>query len=31
MNAALPGAPDTNKPSIENYLKRLQAKDDINR
>ena len=31
MNAALPVAPDTNKPSLENYLKRLQAKDDINR
>jgi len=31
MKAALSGSPDANKSSLENYLKRLQAKDDINR
>lgn len=28
---SLAGAPDSNKANLENYLKRLQAKDDINR
>jgi Protein of unknown function (DUF2911) len=31
MKVALTGAPDANKPGIENNLKRLQARDDINR
>jgi len=31
MKAALPTAPDSNKSNLENYLKRLQAKEDINR
>jgi hypothetical protein len=31
IKAALPGAPDSNKANLEGYLKRLQAKDDINR
>jgi hypothetical protein len=32
MQAALPGVPDdANKSRIENYVKRLQSKDDINR
>ena len=31
MNAALTAAPESNKPGIQNNLKRLQAKDDINR
>ncbi len=31
MKAALPGAPDSNKANLEGYVKRLQAKDDINR
>lgn len=31
LKAALPGAPDSNKANLETYLKRLQAKDDINR
>jgi hypothetical protein len=31
IKAALPGAPDSNKSNLEGYLKRLQAKDDINR
>jgi hypothetical protein len=31
MKVALSGAPDANKPSLENSLKRLQSKDDINR
>jgi hypothetical protein len=31
MKTSLSGAPDTNKSSLENYVKRLQAKDDINR
>lgn len=28
---ALSGAPDSNKSNLENYVKRLQNKDDINR
>jgi hypothetical protein len=31
MKVALSGAPDANKPGIENNLKRLESKDDINR
>jgi hypothetical protein len=32
MQAALPGVPDSaNKANLENYIKRLQSKDDINR
>jgi tetratricopeptide (TPR) repeat protein len=31
IRAAMPGAPDNSKPSLENYLKKLQAKEDINR
>jgi tetratricopeptide (TPR) repeat protein len=31
LRAALPGAPEANKPGLENLLKRLQAKEDINR
>jgi tetratricopeptide (TPR) repeat protein len=32
MQAALPGAPDdANKSNLQNYIKRLQSKDDINR
>lgn len=31
MKLALSGSPDANKSAIENYVKRLQAKDDINR
>src|SRR5205807_6683169 len=31
MKAAMPGAPDANKSALEGYMKRLQAKDDINR
>lgn len=31
MKVALASAPDANKPGIENNLKRLQSKDDINR
>ena len=31
MNVALGGAPDANKTSLENYVKRLRSKDDINR
>jgi len=31
VKAALPGAPDSNKANLEGYVKRLQAKDDINR
>ncbi len=31
MQIALTGAPDANKASLENYVKRLQSKDDINR
>jgi tetratricopeptide (TPR) repeat protein len=31
MKVALAGAPDANKSSLENSLKRLQSKDDINR
>lgn len=31
MQAALTTAPDSNKANLENYVKRLQSKDDINR
>jgi tetratricopeptide (TPR) repeat protein len=31
IKTSLGGAPDANKSSLENYVKRLQAKDDINR
>ena len=31
MKAALTGVPDANKTTLENYMKRLQSKDDINR
>jgi hypothetical protein len=31
VKMSLTGAPDSNKPNLENYVKRLQAKDDINR
>lgn len=31
MKTAYAGAPDQNKPVIENYIKRLEAKDDITR
>jgi tetratricopeptide (TPR) repeat protein len=31
MQTALTTAPDSNKQNIENYIKRLQSKDDINR
>ena len=31
LKASMPGAPDANKAALENYLKRLQAKEDINR
>lgn len=31
MKMALDGSPDANKSALENYIKRLQAKDDINR
>jgi len=31
MKLALPAAPDNNKTIIENYIKRLQAKEDINK
>lgn len=31
MKVALTGAPDANKATLENYVKRLQSKDDINR
>jgi tetratricopeptide (TPR) repeat protein len=31
VKLSLANAPDANKPSLENYVKRLQAKDDINR
>jgi tetratricopeptide (TPR) repeat protein len=31
MKVALAGAPDANKPGMENNLKRLLSKDDINR
>jgi hypothetical protein len=31
MKISLSGAPDVNKSSLESSLKRLQAKDDINR
>jgi hypothetical protein len=28
---SLTGAPDSNKNALQNYVKRLQAKEDINR
>ncbi len=31
VQLALTGAPDSNKSNLENYVKRLQSKDDINR
>jgi hypothetical protein len=31
MQTALISAPDSNKSNLENYVKRLQSKDDINR
>jgi hypothetical protein len=31
VKLSLSGAPDANKSSLENYVKRLQSKDDINR
>ena len=31
MNAALPSAPEANRTALESYVKRLQAKEDINR
>jgi len=31
MQTALTSAPDSNKSNLENYVKRLQSKDDINR
>jgi len=31
VQTALTTAPDSNKPNLENYVKRLQSKDDINR
>jgi len=31
MKTALSGSPDANKSALENYIKRLEAKDDINR
>jgi len=31
MQTALTSAPDSNKQNLENYVKRLQSKDDINR
>ncbi len=31
VKLSLTGAPDANKSSLENYVKRLQSKDDINR
>jgi hypothetical protein len=31
VKMSLTGAPDSNKPNLENYVKRLQAKEDINR
>lgn len=31
VKLSLAGAPDSNKSNLENYVKRLQAKDDINR
>ncbi len=31
MKLSLTGAPDNNKTIVENYIKRLQSKDDINR
>jgi hypothetical protein len=31
MNLAINGAPDTTKPFLQPLLKRLEAKDDINK
>ena len=31
VKLSLVGAPDSNKANLENYMKRLQEKDDINR
>jgi hypothetical protein len=31
MKQALAGSPESNKPPLENYIKRLEAKDDINK
>jgi tetratricopeptide (TPR) repeat protein len=31
LKLSIPGAPDANKNALEGYVKRLQAKDDINR
>jgi glucose-6-phosphate isomerase len=31
MKLALAGSPDANKSALENYVERLQAKDDINK
>jgi hypothetical protein len=31
MKLSLAGAPDNNKTIVENYIKRFQSKDDINR
>jgi hypothetical protein len=31
MKLSLTGAPDANKSTLESYVKRLQAKEDINR
>ena len=31
LKLSMPGAPDANKNALEGYVKRLQAKDDINR
>jgi hypothetical protein len=31
VKLSMPGAPDANKNALENYMKRLQAKEDINR
>ena len=31
VKLSLTGAPDANKNALEGYVKRLQAKDDINR
>jgi hypothetical protein len=30
LNLSLKTAPESNKPSLENYVQRLKAKDDIN-
>jgi hypothetical protein len=31
VKLSLAGAPDSNKPNLEGYVKKLQAKEDINR